>query len=133
MFLCILSFLLFPPDSHQDPDSNVSLSKTKNEIKWKINTWKDKNKGKKVKDNYANKMIQVNDTFFFCLGFLTRTFTNHRTAGKREGDFFNSSLPLPPAHRHLGISWAITAECLPLRIASSWTRTGKLWFPSASS
>ena len=33
---------------------------------------------------------------FFCyLGFLSQTFTNHRTAGKGGGHFFNSSL-LPP-------------------------------------
>ena len=35
--------------------------------------------------------------FFFYLGFLSRTFTNHRTTGEGGGHFFNSSLPLPPA------------------------------------
>ena len=35
--------------------------------------------------------------FLFYLGFLSRTFTNHRTAGEGGGHFFNSSLPLPPA------------------------------------
>ena len=35
-------------------------------------------------------------TFFFYLGFLSRTSTNHRTAGEGGGYFFNSSLPLPP-------------------------------------
>ena len=34
---------------------------------------------------------------FFYLGFLSRTFTNHRTTGEGGGHFFNSSLPLPPA------------------------------------
>ena len=29
--------------------------------------------------------------FFFYLGFLSRTFTNHRTAGEGGGHFFNSS------------------------------------------
>ena len=33
--------------------------------------------------------------FFFYLGYLSRTFTNHRTEG--GGYLFNSSLPLPPA------------------------------------
>ena len=33
--------------------------------------------------------------FFFYLGFHSRTFTNHRTAGEEGGHF--SSLPLPPA------------------------------------
>ena len=33
--------------------------------------------------------------FFFYVGFLSRTFTNHKTAGEGGGHFFNSSLPLP--------------------------------------
>ena len=37
--------------------------------------------------------------FFFFLGFLSRTFTFHRTAGKGEGYLFNSSVLLPPASR----------------------------------
>ena len=37
-----------------------------------------------------------------------------------------------PLHRHLDISQAINAVSSPLHIASSWTRTGNLWFPSAS-
>ena len=39
--------------------------------------------------------------FFFYLGFLSRPFTNHRTAGERGGHFFNSSLPLLPASQTL--------------------------------
>ena len=39
--------------------------------------------------------------FFFYLGFLSRTFSNHRTAGEEGGHFFNSSLPLPPASQTL--------------------------------
>ena len=35
--------------------------------------------------------------FFFYLGFLLRTFVNHRTAGEGGGHLFNSSLPVPPA------------------------------------
>ena len=43
----------------------------------------------------------------------------------------------PPYHfhlldRHLDISWTITAESSPLHIARSRTRTGNLWFLSAS-
>ena len=30
------------------------------------------------------------------MGFLTRTFTIHRTAGEGGGYFLNYSLPLPP-------------------------------------
>ena len=39
--------------------------------------------------------------YIFNLGFLLRTFTNHRTAGEGGGHFFNSSLPLPPASETL--------------------------------
>ena len=39
--------------------------------------------------------------FFFYVGFLSRTFTNHRTAGEGGGHFINSSLPLPPASQTL--------------------------------
>ena len=53
--------------------------------------------------------------FFFHLGFLSRPFTNYRTARKGKR-----------------ISRASAAESSPLRIASSRTRTGNLWFPSAS-
>ena len=38
--------------------------------------------------------------FFLYLGFLLRTFTNHRTA-EEGGGHFNSSLPLPPASQAL--------------------------------
>ena len=38
---------------------------------------------------------------FFYQAFLSSTFANHRTAGERGGDFFNSSLPLPPASQIL--------------------------------
>ena len=39
--------------------------------------------------------------FFFYLGFLSRTFTNHRTAGEGGVHFLNSSLPFPPASQTL--------------------------------
>ena len=39
--------------------------------------------------------------FFSYLGFLSQPFTNHRTAGKGGGNFFNSSLPLPTASQTL--------------------------------
>ena len=35
--------------------------------------------------------------FFFYLGFVSLTFTNHRTAREGGGHSINSSLPLPPA------------------------------------
>ena len=39
--------------------------------------------------------------FLFYLGFLSRTFTIHRTAVEGGGYLFNSSLPLPPASQTL--------------------------------
>ena len=39
--------------------------------------------------------------FFFYVGFLSRTFTNHRAAGEGGGYFINSSLPFPPASQTL--------------------------------
>ena len=39
--------------------------------------------------------------FFSYLGFLLRTFTNHRTAEEGGGHFFNSSLPVPLASQTL--------------------------------
>ena len=38
---------------------------------------------------------------FFCLGFLSRTFTNHKTAVEKGGHFFNSLLPILPASQTL--------------------------------
>ena len=63
-------------------------------------------------------------SFFFYLGFLSRKFTNHRTAGEGGGHFFNSSPPLPPA------SQTLTRRLR--HIASRQTQPGNLWFPSAS-
>ena len=74
--------------------------------------------------------MRIINTFFFYLGFLSRPFTHHRTAGEGGGHFFNSSLQLPPASQTL--TRAITTESSPLHIGSSRSRTGNLWFPSAS-
>ena len=52
--------------------------------------------------------------------------------GKGEGISLTPHYHFHLLHRHLDISRAITAESLPRHIASSPTRTGKLWFPSAS-
>ena len=65
--------------------------------------------------------------FFFVMGFLSRPFTNHKAAGK-------GSISLTPQYhfhtlyRHLGISQVITAESLPMQIASVRTRTENPWF-----
>ena len=52
--------------------------------------------------------------------------------GKGEGIYLTPLYNFHPLHRHLDISRAIAAESSPLRIVGSWTRTGNLWFPSAS-
>ena len=48
--------------------------------------------------NLKNQYIYI---YFFYLGFLSRTFTIHETAGEGGGYLFNSSLPLPLASRAL--------------------------------
>ena len=53
---------------------------------------------------YAIYFTPPNKRFFFFflyLGFLSRTFTIHGTAGEGGGYLFNSSLPLPPASQAL--------------------------------
>ena len=52
------------------------------------------------------------------------------TGQQRKGEAI-SLTPLyhfHPLHRHLEISRTITAVISPLHIASSWTRTGNIWF-----
>ena len=52
---------------------------------------------------------------------------------KGEGITLTPHYHFHPLHRHLDISRAITTESSPsLHIDSSRTRTGNLWFPSAS-
>ena len=70
--------------------------------------------------------------FFFYLGFLSRTFTIHGTAGEGGGYLLTPLYHFQPLHRHLDISRATNAGNSPLHIAGSRTRTGNLWFSSAS-
>ena len=74
--------------------------------------------------SYIGLVSGVRRFFFFYLGFLSRLFTNHRTAVEGRRHFFNSSLSLSPT---LLSSWAITAESSPLHVAGSRTRTVNLW------
>ena len=80
---------------------------------------------------YAKADIKV-FLFFFYLGFLSQTFTIHETAGEGEGIYLTPLYHFHLLHRHLDISRAITAESSPLHIVGSRTRTGNLWFPSAT-
>ena len=64
--------------------------------------------------------------------FLSQTFTNHRTAGEGEGISLTPHYHFHPLHRHLDISWAITAESSLQHIANCRNRTRNIWFPSTS-
>ena len=72
--------------------------------------------------------------FFLYLGWVS--FHNHSRItvlqGKGEDISLTPHYHFHPLHRHLDISRAITAESSSLHIGSTRTRTGNLWFPSAS-
>ena len=55
----------------------------------------------KLDESFSNSQLKLDGYFFFYLGFLSRTFTIHRTAGEGGGYLFNSSLPLAPASQTL--------------------------------
>ena len=81
----------------------------------------------------SSRFVFVFDVFFFSMWVF---FHEHSRItglqGKGEGISLTPQYHSPPLHRHLDISRAITPESSPLHIASSRTRTGNLWFPSAS-
>ena len=60
-------------------------------------------------------------TLFFYLGFLSRTFTIHRTGQKGGGYFLTPFYYFRLLHRHLDISRAVTAVSSPLHITSIWS------------
>ena len=87
-------------------------------------------KAKKYYERFSkNEVIR----FFFSIWVL---FHEHSRItgleGKGEGIPLAPLYHFHPLHGHLDISRGIAAESSPLRIASSRTRTGNLWFPSAS-
>ena len=82
---------------------------------------------------FVSYFRQVYNFFFFSI----RVFFHEHSRitglqGKGEGISFTPLYHFHPLHRHLDISRAITAESSPLHKASSRTRTGNLWSPSAS-
>ena len=77
-------------------------------------------------------IIHTIASFFFCLGFFSRTLTIHRKAGEGEAFCLTPLYHFHLLQRHLDISWAITADSSPLHRASSRTQTGNPWFPNAS-
>ena len=89
-----------------------------------------------VKDFVRNLLKEV----FFFLDFLSWTFTVYRIGGKGETISLIHLYHIQPDPRHLGISWAITAESSLLHIAINRARTHIainrartvcLWFASA--
>ena len=82
--------------------------------------------------NYLKTYSRIYLYFLFYVSFLSRTFTNHRTAWEREGISLTPHYPFHLLHRHLDISWAITAKSSLLYIVSCRNRTRNLWFLRAS-
>ena len=74
--------------------------------------------------------------FFFPFFSIWVFFHNHSwirgVQMKGEGISLSPHYHFHLLYRHLDISRAITGESSPLHIVSSRTRTGNLWFPSAS-
>ena len=74
---------------------------------------------------YTREIIE--DGFFFSIWVF---FLNHPgitgLQGKGEGISLTPHYHFHQLHRHLDISWSITAESSPLHIGSSRTRTGNL-------
>ena len=73
---------------------------------------------------------------FLFIFFFWVFFDNHSRItglqGKGEGIYLTPHCHFHPLHRHVYISQTIIAESSPLHIGNSRTRTGNLWFPSAS-
>ena len=82
-------------------------------------------------DSLTYLCSKIWDFSFFYLGFLSRTFTIHRTAGEGEAISLTPLYHFHLLHRHLVIIRAMTAVSSPLNIGSCRTRTGNLWFLSA--
>ena len=80
----------------------------------------------------GNFFMKGHQNFFFPFWVF---FHEHSWITGLQGK--GESISLTPHYGHsfqrrLGISWVITAESSHLHIASSWTWTGNLKFPSAS-
>ena len=84
----------------------------------------------------AKCQARMYSLYFFFIFSIWLFFHEHSRItglqGKGKGISLTPYYHFHPLHRHLDISRAITAESSPLHIGSSRTRTGNLWFPSAS-
>ena len=70
-------------------------------------------------------LIQI--SFFLSGIFYTNIHESQDCRRRGGGISLTPHYHFHPLHKHLDISWAITAESSPLHIASSRTQTGKLW------
>ena len=71
--------------------------------------------------------------YYFLSEFsLTNIHESQDCRGRGRAFLLAPHYHFQPLHRHLDINRAIAAESSHLHIASSRTRTGNLWFPSAS-
>ena len=87
---------------------------------------------RKKKMNSLFKFICFKEFFFSIWVFFHNYSRITGLQGKEEGISLTPHYHFHLLNRHLDISRLITAESSPLHIGSSQTRTGNLWFPSAS-
>ena len=84
-------------------------------------------------ENMINRKDKMTERIFFSIWVFFHEHSRFtRQQGKVEAISLTPLYYFHPLHRHLDISRVIAAESSPLHIASSWTRTGNLWFPSTS-
>ena len=81
---------------------------------------------------YSRRILEISRFFFSIWVFFHEHSRIAGLQGKGEAISLTPNYQFHPLHRHLDISRVITAESSPLHIASSRTRKGNLWFPSAS-
>ena len=87
---------------------------------------------KKVRSPLRIYSVNATIVFIYIWVFFDEHSQFTEQQGKREGIYLTPLYYFHSLHRHLDISRTITADSSPLHIASSRTRTGNLWFPSAS-
>ena len=78
---------------------------------------------KRLVDNAANASLLI-----FCVSVVFHEHSRFKgQQDKREAISITPLYHFYSLHRHLDISWVITAESSPLHLASSRTQTGNLW------
>ena len=72
----------------------MSFSLVSLQLKWPKTSWGPRTQSKDLR---FDDLIVFNQLCFFYLDFVSRPFTNHRTAGEEGGHFLTSSLLFPIA------------------------------------